>query len=149
MKTATRRQAREAALQMLYAWDVGKCGADEAISGQLRLAEPDQTLPAEARTFAERLVRGTIANQAELDRLIQRHAEHWRLSRMAPIDRLILRLAAYELVHEADTPAAVAINEAIELARRYSEAEASGFVNGILDAIHRAGGGTPGPGEGT
>ena len=147
MKTATRRQAREAALQMLYAWDVGGSGPDEAISGQLRLAEPDLVLSVEARAFAERLVRGTIANQAELDRLIERHAEHWRLARMAAIDRLILRIGAYELVHDSGTPAAVAINEAIELARRYSEAEAAGFVNGILDAIHRGAGQPPPQGE--
>ncbi len=147
MKTATRRQAREAALQMLYAWEVGGCDPDQAISGQLRLAEPGEALPVEARAFAEGLVRGAIANQAELDRLIERHAEHWRLARMAAIDRLILRLAAYELVHDAGTPAAVAINEAIELARRYSEAEAAGFVNGILDAIHRARGVPPRQGE--
>lgn len=133
-----RHRAREAALQMLYIWEVGRAEPDEAIAGHARMADPDEPLSAEGRLFAEGLARGTIANLTEIDRLIEQHAANWRLPRMAAIDRLILRLAAYELTCEGAAPPAVVIDEAIELARRFSESDAGGFVNGILDAIHKS-----------
>ncbi len=87
--------------------------------------------------FANRLVSGVINHLAAIDLLISRHTEHWRISRMAVVDRNILRLAVYEFLHEPETPRAVVINEAIEIARRFSTPEATQFINGILDAIKR------------
>ena len=138
MKTGHRHQAREAALQMLYLWEVGRVEPALAPAHYWSVIAGEGPLLSEsARTFTERLVAGTIARQAEIDAVIERHAQNWRLSRMAVIDRLILRLATYELLFESGTPAATTIDEALELARTFSEADAIRFVNGILDAIHK------------
>jgi N utilization substance protein B len=83
------------------------------------------------------LVRGTVEHVAEVDEQISRHAEHWRIERMPAVDRNVLRLAVYEMTH-GGTPAPVSIDEALELARRFSNEESVQFVNGVLDAIHRA-----------
>jgi N utilization substance protein B len=144
----TRRRAREFALQILYQLDVlGQSGGvvpsdDQALAlfwnnfqSAADGAEPptaDATI-AEARPFAEKLVRGVRAHQAELDAQIQSASRNWRLERMARVDRNLLRLALYELKHADDVPAKVAINEAIEIAKRYGTSESSAFVNGILD----------------
>jgi transcription antitermination protein NusB len=132
-----RHRAREAALQMLYQWEVGRAGPPEAIESYWPSHDPDGAVSAEHREFANGLVLGTIGRVAEIDGLLARRAQNWRVDRMAVIDRLILRLAAYELLAELDTPAKVVINEAIELARAYTGDEAVGFVNGILDAIRK------------
>jgi N utilization substance protein B len=89
-----------------------------------------------AREFATRLAAGTLAHLEALDERIRSRAEHWRIARMAVVDRNILRLAVYEFLHET-TPRTVAINEALEIARRFSTYEATQFINGILDAIKR------------
>lgn len=89
-----------------------------------------------ARAFASQLVTGTLAHVKEIDERIKSRAEHWRISRMAIVDRNVLRLAVYEFIHEP-TPRTVAINEALEVARRFSTYEATQFINGILDAIKR------------
>jgi N utilization substance protein B len=89
-----------------------------------------------AREFATRLVFGTLSHLAEIDERIKSRAEHWRISRMAIVDRNVLRLAVYEFLHEP-TPRTVAINEALEVARRFSTYEATQFINGILDAVKR------------
>jgi N utilization substance protein B len=89
-----------------------------------------------AREFATRLTVGTLAHLLEIDERIRSRAEHWRISRMAVVDRNILRMAVYEFVHEP-TPRTVAINESLEIARRFSTYEATQFINGILDAIKR------------
>jgi transcription antitermination protein NusB len=136
--TGTRHRAREAALQILYFWEVG--GVDPAAAAARYwsvVADDVEPLSDASRAFAERLAAGTIAHVAELDPVIESHAQNWRLIRMAVIDRLILRLAAYELLHEPETPPGVVIDEALELARTFSEADAVRFVNGILDAIHK------------
>ena len=133
-----RHAAREAALQILYQWEIGGASIDDTLAAYWEVRERD---PAEGtaasvdRDYAAALARGTAARLSEIDPLIEAQAEHWRLSRMAVIDRLILRLAAYELRHEPSTPAAVAIDEAIELARVYSGEDAVRFINGILDAL--------------
>lgn len=132
-----RRRSREAALQMLYQWEVGRGSPDEAVGSYWSSRDRDAPLAEEHRDFANRLVHGTIERLAEIDRLLAARAQNWRLDRMAVLDRLILRLAAYELVAEPDTPARVVINEAIELARTFSGEEAVGFVNGILDAVRK------------
>jgi N utilization substance protein B len=94
-------------------------------------------VPSEQREFSVRLATGVAEHRSALDPLIAEAAEHWRLERMAVLDRLILRLAVFEFLHEADTPRLVVINEALELARTFSGEEAVGFINGILDAIRR------------
>ena len=134
---AGRRAAREAALQMLYQWEVGRAGAYEAIATYWPAREPEEQLAEPLREFANALVRGTIARVAEIDTLLGAHAQNWRVERMAVIDRLILRLGAYELLAEPATPPRVVINEAIELARRFSGEESVGFVNGVLDAVRK------------
>src|SRR5918912_350712 len=135
----SRRKARECALQMLFAADLG--GATTAVrpdelvrSYWEELGEPE--MDEGAREFATRLVTGALAHLEEIDERIRSRAEHWRISRMAVVDRNILRLAVYEFLHE-QTPRTVAINESLEIARRFSTYEATQFINGILDAIKR------------
>ena len=131
----SRRKARECALQMLFAADVSQTPPDELV--RTYWSELGETeIEAPAREFATRLAMGTLAHTAELDERIRLRAEHWRISRMAIVDRNILRLAVYEFLHEP-TPRTVAINEALEIARRFSTYEATQFINGILDAIKR------------
>ena len=132
----SRRKARECALQMLFAADVGGALRPDELAraywDELGEAEMDEG----AREFATRLVIGALAHIEELDERIRSRAEHWRISRMAVVDRNILRMAVYEFLNEP-TPRTVAINEALEIARRFSTYEATQFINGILDAIKR------------
>ena len=131
----SRRKARECALQMLFAADVAEMPADDVVrSYWAELGESD--LDTTARDFATRLALQTLSNLELLDERIRSRAEHWRISRMAVVDRNILRLAVYEFLYEP-TPRTVAINEALEIARRFSTYEATQFINGILDAIKR------------
>ena len=135
MTTGPRHRAREAALQILYFWEVGRSTPDEAIDAFFALHDPDASEVQQA--FAGELVRGTIAEIGEIDAMISARSEHWRLHRLAVIDRMILRMAVWELRHEHDTPAPVVIDEAIELARTFSTDDSVRFVNGILDAIRK------------
>jgi N utilization substance protein B len=130
---ARRHQAREAALQILYFWEVGGTEPSQAIGAYFREHQPEAS--DEVRTFAAELVTGTIAGLESIDRLIGRHSANWRVERLAAIDRLILRLAVWELQHAPDVPAAVVIDEALELARTFSTDDSVTFVNGVLDAI--------------
>ena len=131
----SRRKARECALQMLFAADVAEMPAGDVVrSYWAELGESD--LDVTARDFATRLALQTLSNLELLDERIRSRAEHWRISRMAVVDRNILRLAVYEFLYEP-TPRTVAINEALEIARRFSTYEATQFINGILDAIKR------------
>jgi transcription antitermination protein NusB len=136
-EAAGRHRAREAALQMLYQWEIGRASAHEAIVTYWPSQDATGEVPEPHREFANALVRGTIARVSELDSLLAAHAQNWRVERMAVLDRLVLRLATYELLAEPDTPARVVLNEAIELARAYSGDDAVGFVNGVLDAVRR------------
>ena len=131
----SRRKARECALQMLFAADISETRADELVRSYWAELSEEET-EASAREFATRLATGTLAHLVELDERIRSRAEHWRISRMAVVDRNILRLAVYEFLFEP-TPRTVAINEALEIARRFSTYEATQFINGILDAIKR------------
>ena len=126
-----RRKARELALQMLYENDVAGTLPDEMFrrSGDLK------TAPEGTREFAERLVAGTLAHREDLDEIISRQADHWRLARMPVVDRNILRLALFELLHEPETPRPVVIDEALEIAKRFSTPRSSQFINGILDGV--------------
>ncbi|HRY29143.1 MAG TPA: transcription antitermination factor NusB [Elusimicrobiota bacterium] len=126
-----RRQAREAALQILYLVDVGKFDLEKAAAA----CWTESTLAPRARTFADDLARGALENMPLLDGLITKYAENWELSRMAAVDRNILRLTAYELLFHVDTPVSVAIDEAVEIAKTYSTQDSGKFVNGILDKI--------------
>ena len=132
-----RRRAREAALQMLYQSEVGRASAHEAISTYWPTHDADDELTGALREFANTLVRGTLDRIKEIDAILAAHAQNWRIERMAVIDRLVLRLAIYELLADPDTPSRVIINEALELARTYSGEEAVRFVNGVLDAVRK------------
>ncbi|HEY1585957.1 MAG TPA: transcription antitermination factor NusB [Polyangia bacterium] len=137
----TRRRAREFALQILYQLDVQEqLSDDQAIALYWKSfaasAEAEGANVAdlgEVQPFAEKLVRGVREHLAELDAQIQGASKNWRLERMARVDRNLIRLALYELKYGEDVPAKVAINEAIEIAKRYGTNESSAFVNGILD----------------
>lgn len=132
-----RRRAREAALQMLYQCEVGRAGAYESIGTYWSTRDANGEVSESQREFANRVVRGTLDRQAEIDAILTSHAQNWRVERMAVIERLVLRLAVYEMLAETETPSKVIINEAIELARSFSGDEAVGFVNGVLDAVRK------------
>jgi transcription antitermination protein NusB len=133
----SRHRARERALQILFEWDARKEPVEDAIAsfyGTL-YSEQSETKPAPDE-FVERLVKGVVEHIAEIDRRLAQHAEHWRIERMPAVDRNVLRMAIYEMM-ALETPPAVAIDEAIELARRFSGEESVQFVNGVLDAARR------------
>src|SRR5262245_11253991 len=130
-----RRKARECALQMLFAADVAGTRGDQ-LARTFWSELSDGELEPGAQDFATRLAMGALAHLDEVDERIRSRAEHWRISRMALVDRNLLRLAVYEFLHEP-TPRTVTINEALEIARRFSTYEATQFINGILDAIKR------------
>ena len=128
-----RRKAREYALQMLFQWDITRDSIDQiAATFFERHDEPQAVVD-----FARLLVRRTVEHVEEIDAVIRRHAEHWRLDRMAIVDRNLLRLATQEFMHDQETPKTVVINEAIEIARRFSSQESPQFINGILDSIKK------------
>ncbi len=127
-----RHRSRECAVQCLYQWEVTGADPDSILSGYWEAREIDE--PAVSK-FAEELFRGTVEHVEVLDGIIAAQTRHWRLERLGLVEKSILRLGGYELAHEHDTPTAVVIDEAVELAKRYSGPEAAPFVNGILDAI--------------
>jgi N utilization substance protein B len=133
----SRHRGREAALQMLYQWEVGRVSMSDVQRTFWPLADGSEPDDAERQAFATRLAEGVVASIDDLDPMITEAAEHWRLERLNVLDRLILRLAIYELLHESETPAKVIINEALELARTFSGDDAVRFVNGVLDAVRR------------
>jgi N utilization substance protein B len=132
-----RRRAREAALQMLYQCEAGGVSPEEAIASHGQIEQAVRTGSEAGDAFACRLVVGTVGHVADIDPVIAANAEHWRPERMALVDRLILRMAVYQLQHEPDVPPVVVINEAVELARRFSGGDSGRFVNGVLDAIRK------------
>jgi len=127
-----RRKGRELALQVLFQWDIhrGTTGWVDGFWAQNPVHE-------EARTFADRLIEGVMKQVGALDALIGRYAEHWTVSRMAHIDRTVLRMAVYELLYLPDIPARVTLNEAIDIVKRFGDEQSGAFVNGILDHILR------------
>ena len=127
-----RRLSRGAALQLLYKSEVGKIPIDVV----LETFDRQEFIPSQ-RKFATWLAKGTASHLKDIDPLITRSASQWRLTRMAVIDRLIIRIAVFEFLYAPDTPRTVVINEAIELARTFSGNEALPFVNGVLDDIKR------------
>jgi N utilization substance protein B len=136
LDVAARHRAREQAVQWLYQWELSGLDLDDVLSRehQVDLHSPDR----ERDAWASALVRGTARELPRIDPLIAEHATNWRIERMAVIDRVILRLGVYELLATPETPPAVVIDEAVELARTFSADQAVAFVNGVLDAVHRA-----------
>ena len=133
MSVSTRRtKARERALQALYQIDVASEDLDEALARFWRSFEPVER---EVQEAAEALVRGVAAHRREIDDAIEGASKHWRLDRMPKVDRNVLRVAVFELLHSADVPVKVAINEAIELGKKYGSESSGAFVNGVLDRI--------------
>ena len=127
----TRRKSRELTLQMLFQSEMGKQAPDEVRrTFWSQRADVEQ----ETRGFADDLFRMATERTAEIDTLIQKHAEHWRLERMAAVDRNILRAAVAELLAYPETPKPVVINEALEIARKFSSPESVHFINGVLDS---------------
>ena len=137
-----RRKSREFALQLLYQWDQRR-ESPEIIEEHFWKSS---RATAETRQFAHQLFVGAAAAASELDKLITTHAANWRLERMGAIDRSLLRLGAYEL-RFGTAPPKVVLDEAVELAKSFSDAEAPAFINGILDAIHKAFPSAPGATE--
>jgi N utilization substance protein B len=126
-----RRKARELALQMLFQYDMAGNEPDMIIETfeDLQKSKPN------TRDFAVKIFRGTVDHLADIDEKIQAQAENWRLSRMAVVDRNIIRMSIYEFLHESDTPKLVIIDEAIEIAKKFGTIKSSQFINGILDGI--------------
>jgi N utilization substance protein B len=135
---AARHRSRQRALQVLYQWDMTKQPVEQAISSFYDTLYSDESDEKPDRDeFMEELAKGTSEIAAEIDHRITSKSENWRLERMPTVDRNILRLAIYEMSRQ-ETPAAVVIDEALELARQFSGEESVSFINGILDAVHRA-----------
>jgi N utilization substance protein B len=126
-----RRKARELALQMLFQHDMSGNSPDMITS----TFEELQKSKANTREFATKIFRGTVDNLPKIDDMIQAQADNWRLSRMAVVDRNIIRMSVYEFLHESDTPKLVIIDEAIEIAKKFGTQKSSQFINGILDGI--------------
>ena len=137
-KKDRRHRAREAALQILYQWDIARGDVERAADTFFELQWPDTDPPSEAlRGFAISLARDTVARIDTIDPLIAETAERWRPERMAVLDRLILRMAVCELIRDRETPPPVVINEALELARTFSTEDAVKFINGMLDGVRK------------
>jgi N utilization substance protein B len=130
----TRRKGRELALQALYQIEITGDSSSAAVESFLKHFEGSP----KAKEFAHRLVSGTVSQQAEIDRLIDRSAEHWRLERMSKVDLLILRLATFELVFCPDIPIEVSLDEAIEIGKRFGTDDSATFINGVLDQVAHA-----------
>ncbi len=128
---SNRRKGRELALQALYQIEITGDPSGTAVDLFLRHFEGN----IKAKEFARRLVSGTVSQRAEIDRLIAQATEHWKIERLAKVDFVLLRMAAYELMFCADIPTAVTLDEAIEIAKRFGSAESASFINGVLDHV--------------
>lgn len=132
--SSRRRRAREMALAVLYAIDLNPTTPEEALRRHA-LAFGDGELDSEGMGFVLELVQGSCEHRDELDRLISMASRNWRLSRMAAVDRSLLRMAAFELLHRPDIPSRATLNEAVELAKRFGSLESRAFINGVLDRV--------------
>ena len=131
-----RHRGREFAVQVLFQMDMTRDAPEDVLPTFWEGPERRRT-PGSVRGFTEKLVRGTWERRADIDAFLGASSEHWRLDRMAVVDRNILRLATFELLQGDETPAAVIIDEAIEIAKRYGNEDSGAFVNGVLDAVRR------------
>ncbi len=134
-RRGARSRARECALQALYQVDLAGADPIDALANAVGSGESEGPLEAEALAFAEKLVRGVCAERAAVDALVERHSHNWRVERMARVDRNVLRLAVWELLHHEGVPRKVVLNEAIELAKKFGSEESGAFINGILDKL--------------
>ncbi len=128
-----RRKSREYALQALFYMDAQRCASPEMIDSYCQCFLEGKRKPA----FFETLVTGVLEAKAELDATIEQYSDNWRLSRMAGVDRNILRIAVYELLYCEDIPVKVSINEAIDIGKKFGTDESGSFINGILDSIRK------------
>jgi N utilization substance protein B len=135
LTAGTRRKSRELAMQMLFQADVGKQTPDQVRATFWKSV--DDVEP-EVRSFAEDLFNTALAHQEQIDELLAANSRHWRLERMPAVDRNLLRMSVGEMIGFKSTPFPIVINEALEIARRYSAPESINFLNGILDAIARS-----------
>ena len=126
-----RRRSRESALQVLYLWDMTQ---QDARKGLVHLKE-HFSLKEESDPFLDLIVQGVLTHCPEIDRLLEKYSEHWRLGRMAPVDRTILRIAIFELLYCEEIPPKVTLNEAVDLGKQFGSEESGSFINGILDRI--------------
>jgi transcription antitermination protein NusB len=137
----SRHRAREVALQILYQYD-GRAAdllpKGHELANQLIHHFDHFSVPPELREFAAQLVAGTLGQVKSLDEMLEKHASNWKVARMGLVDRNLLRMSAYELLHMPESPSSVVIDEAIELGKQFGTAETPAFVNGILDAIKNA-----------
>ena len=133
-KTGTRRKSREMALQMLFQLDMGKQNEDQV---RQTFWNERKDLDEKVRGFSDDLFRIACERREEIDQLIERNAEHWRMDRMAAVDRNLLRAGVAEFLGFPQTPRPVVINESLEIARRYSTPESVQFINGVLDSVAR------------
>ncbi len=134
--TRSRTRARSWVLQLLYGWDLS---GEPDLSDYVARALPARNMSPRYRPYVRHLLSLVEAHRSEIDRTIDAHVENWRPERLAAIDRNVLRIGAAELLYSADVPPRVAISEAVGLAAKYGGQESPGFVNGVLDAIHRSG----------
>ncbi|MCU9613832.1 transcription antitermination factor NusB [Caldibacillus lycopersici] len=125
-----RRTAREKALQAIFQVDVGKVDAEQAYEHVLEDEEKDP--------FLEKVIYGTINHLEEIDQLISEHLENWTISRLANVDRNILRISVYEMKYMEEIPTSVAINEALEIAKKFGDENSSRFINGVLSKVKKA-----------
>ena len=132
-KVGKRRRAREIALQILYQMEVNPVDPQEALELFWRNFSPSE----EVKEFAARIVEGVHRHKREIDKLIKRSSEHWKLERMDRVDRNILRMGVFELIYCDDIPIKVALNEAIDLGKKFGSEESGAFINGILDRISK------------
>ena len=137
-RLGSRSRARECALQALYQVDLAGADPLDALANATGSGEVEGPLDGEALAFAEELVRGVCGEREEVDALIERHSHNWRVERMAKVDRNVLRLAVWELLHHGGVPRKVVLNEAIELAKKFGSEESGAFINGILDKLSAA-----------
>jgi transcription antitermination protein NusB len=128
----TRRKSRELCLQMLFQWDMGKQTPDHV--RKTFWAERDE-VDTDTRGFADDLFNVAVDRQTQIDELIQKHAQHWKMERMAAVDRNVLRTGVAEFLSSRATPRPVVINEALEIARKFSAPESVQFINGVLDSV--------------
>lgn len=134
MAQGRRSKSRETALKILYQLDITRDIPEKGI----KLFFRHHRVSVGSQPFVTRLVQGTAAHYSEIDELLSKHATHWTLTRMAIVDRNILRLGVYEMLFDSETPPKVVINEAVDLAKQFGTADSGKFVNGVLDSIHKA-----------
>ncbi|OYD15523.1 transcription antitermination factor NusB [candidate division WOR-3 bacterium JGI_Cruoil_03_51_56] len=133
-RVTQRRLAREAALETLYRLDLVKGEPDDTIEEILNRKNPSE----DAENYLRRVVQSVLNNQVEIDRILRRHLERWRIGRLRFLDRAILRLACAEILYFDDVPPKVSINEAVDIAKKYGDDDSGRFVNGVLDSVYKA-----------